>query len=83
MIKFTPKHQLKVAGNMSEADAGKAGLILAVAGLIFAILAGVALIVWASRPTVMPKLEPPSPLQLACLSSSDATGSMRAVIGTF
>lgn len=65
MVKFTPKHQLKVAGNMSEADAGKAGLILAVAGLIFAILAGIALIIWASRPVTPPIPEHQSRLRLA------------------
>lgn len=72
MIKYTPKHQLKVAGTMSEADAGKAGLILAKAVLVFSTLAGVALLIWAGRAAAKPLLEEP---RLPRVASTCVVGS--------
>ncbi|HHF3573545.1 hypothetical protein [Haemophilus influenzae] len=37
MIKYTPKHQVKVGGKMSEKDAGIAGKMLASAAIIAAV----------------------------------------------
>lgn len=37
MIKYTPKHQVKVGGKMSEKDVGIAGKMLASAAIIAAV----------------------------------------------
>ncbi|BFQ93233.1 hypothetical protein P9057_11745 [Gallibacterium anatis] len=37
MIKYTPKHQVKVGGNMSKEGADKVGKMLATAAIIFAL----------------------------------------------
>ncbi len=47
MIKYTPKHQVKVGGKMSEKDAGKVGNKLANAALIIAACWGISAIIFA------------------------------------
>lgn len=47
MIKYKPKHQVKVGGRMNVEDAGIVGKRLANAALIFAILTGSAAVLAA------------------------------------
>lgn len=40
LIKYNPKHQIKVGGKMSIKGADRAGLILAISVFIFSVLVG-------------------------------------------
>lgn len=48
MIKYTPKHQVKVGGKMSEKDAGIVGKRLANSALIIAICWGLSALIIAT-----------------------------------
>ncbi|CBX21309.1 unnamed protein product [Neisseria lactamica Y92-1009] len=48
MIKYNPKHQVKVDGKMNTTDAGIVGKRLAAAALIFATLTGLAAVIAAA-----------------------------------
>ena len=48
LIKYNPKHQVKVGGNMNTTDAGIVGKRLAAAALIFATLTGLAAVIAAA-----------------------------------
>ncbi|HDR0641586.1 hypothetical protein ROV36_09190 [Pasteurella multocida] len=48
MIKYTPKHQVKVGGKMSEKDAGIVGKRLATSAMIIAICWGISALIFAS-----------------------------------
>ena len=48
MIKYNPKHQVKVGGKMNTTDAEIVGKRLAAAALIFATLTGLAAVIAAA-----------------------------------
>lgn len=47
MVKYTPKHQVKVGGKMSELDAGIVGKRLATSALIIAVCWGISALTFA------------------------------------